>query len=362
MKILRTIGRYFCYCGVEKDEYNTIKKDAYVSNFEVWRILHILMDIAFGALFISSLLNEFMGINKYFYLGALIYSLLATILFFVLKKDSLIGQFLIYLSISVLFLFACFITSNKLNVPAITFIAFLLISPMFMVDKPYFMSIELIVASTVLLIWMYNVKDINTWRIDLVNVIAFTFIGIFIHVMINSFRVRQFLLIRKIKIQKDIDDLTGLKNKAALTEDINTFIRKKENNKGLFFVLDIDYFKAFNDTYGHDVGDEILKELGKFFKEKFPGDDIVGRFGGDEFIIFIKDNNDIEFARELAESIYNSAAEKVVLPGGKKLGLSMGIAIYSGAEKHYSEIFKKADVALYKTKAHREVKYSIFEE
>ena len=66
---------------------------------------------------------------------------------------------LIYLSISVLLLFGAFITSNKPSTPAITFIAFLLITPMFMIDRPYYMSLELFCASTVFSIWMYFVKD-----------------------------------------------------------------------------------------------------------------------------------------------------------------------------------------------------------
>ncbi len=361
MKILRTIRNYFCYCGIEKSEYNKVKKSAYVSNFETWKILHILMDVAFAALSISALFNEFMGINKYFYIAAFAYSALATVLFFVLKKDRLLGQFVIYLSISVLLLFGCFIASNKDNIPAITFIAFILITPMFMIDKPYFMSLELVIASTIFVIWMYYVKDYDMWIIDLTDAICFTIIGIFIHIISNSLRIKEFVLIRKINIQKDIDDLTGLKNKAALTEGINDFIRSPNNNKGLFIVLDIDHFKAFNDTYGHDVGDEILMELGKFFQEKFTGDEIVGRFGGDEFIVFIKNINDVESAQRIASEIYEEAAESIKLPDDKKIGLSMGIAIYSGVEKHYSEIFKKADIALYKTKADRKIRFSISE-
>ena len=148
--------------------------------------------------------------NKWFYIGALIYALIATILFFLIKKkDALWPQFVIYLSISVLFLFGCFITSNKPDVPAITFIAFLVITPMFMIDKPYFMSLVLIVAATVYLVWMYFIKNPDVFKIDLANVIIFTFVGILIHVIANSIRIKEFMLIRVINIQKDTDELTG---------------------------------------------------------------------------------------------------------------------------------------------------------
>lgn len=146
---LRTVRNYFCYCGIEKDEYNSVKKDAYISNFQVWRILHVLMAAVFAFLYISSLFSDLLKENRLFYLLALIYSVIVVFYFFLAKKDSLIAQFIIYLSISLLFLFACFITQNRPNTPSITFIVFLLITPMFMIDKPFFMTIELCVASAV---------------------------------------------------------------------------------------------------------------------------------------------------------------------------------------------------------------------
>ena len=364
MKLLKKIRNYFCYCGLEKDEYYEVKKSAYISNFEIWRILHLMMAIIFLVLSIASFINDFMGMNKWFYVGALAYSLMATLLFFFIKKkDALWPQFVIYLSISVLFLFGCFVTSNKPEVPAISFIAFLVITPMFMIDKPYFMSLELIVASTVYLVWMYFIKDPAVFKMDLANIIIFTFVGIFIHVIANSIRIKEFMLIRVINIQKDTDELTGLKNKAALTREIGEFVESSDENKGLFFVVDINYFKVINDTYGHDEGDVILKKLGKYFKEKFVNDEIVGRFGGDEFIIFIKNTDDVEYAKKIALEVYEEVKEAIKLPNGKdSLTISIGVAIYQGQEKHYSDIFKKADVALYKTKDDRSLKYSIYKQ
>ena len=65
--------------------------------------------------------------------------------------------------------------------------AFLLIIPLFMIDKPYFMSIELVVASIVFLVWMYFVKDPNVWKADLMNTIIFTLVGIMIHGVENPY-------------------------------------------------------------------------------------------------------------------------------------------------------------------------------
>ncbi len=362
MKILRLIRNYFFYCGIEKEEYRVLKKDAYVSNFKVWHVLHFLMVAVFSGLFISSLISDLMGMNRVIYLSALVYSVVAVISFFFLKKDSLIAQFMIYLSMSVLLLFGCFLTANKPGTPATTFIVFLLIAPMFMIDKPYFMAIELFAADAVFLIWMHAVKPYDIWQIDMINVISFSIVGVFLNIISNSIRIKEFVLTRKINIQKDTDELTGLKNKSALTREINGFLADESKNKGILFMLDIDKFKLINDTFGHDVGDEIIGQLGKVLSGLFTGTEIVGRFGGDEFIVFLKDTDDINTAKTTAESIIRRTTENVSLPNDRQIGVSVGIAIYNGSEKDYSKLFKKADIAMYKAKADPENKYSFYED
>ncbi|MCR4896604.1 MAG: GGDEF domain-containing protein [Lachnospiraceae bacterium] len=361
MRELRLLRNFFCYCGIEKEEYNALKKDAYISNFIVWRALHYLMSGVFFALFIGSLINELLETNRLIYLMALIYSVVALLGFYILKKDSILAQFLIYLSISVLFLFAILITANKPAIPATTFIAFLLIAPMFMIDKPYFMALELCGASAVYLTWMYQVKPYEIWQMDSINVVIFTIVGVFLNVVANSLRIREFVLTREINIQKDTDELTGLKNKGALIRGINAFVGNESTGKGLLFLFDIDRFKAINDTYGHDVGDEVIRQIGETLREHFTADEVLGRFGGDEFIIFFKNVNDSAKASQLAEDVIDVIAECVSLPDrDRAVSVSIGISVYDGSETDYTGLFKKADTALYQAKADPEKQYVIF--
>ena len=360
MKLLKTIRRYYFYCGIEKEEYNELKKDAYVSNFEVWRILHFIMVVVFFGLFIASLGNEMMSINRYYYLGLFIYSAIAIILFFLLKKDSLAAQLLIYLSMSCLFLFGCLISKNNPEHNATTFIAFLLVTPMFMIDKPFFMTIELVVASIVFLFWMYAIKPFEIWEMDFINVVSYTIIGCFLNVVANSIRIKEFVLTKKIRIQKDTDAMTGLRNKGALTREIDEFLKDESSDKGLLLIMDIDKFKFINDNYGHDIGDRVIIQFANFLLNKF-GDELTGRFGGDEFILFVRNTYDEDTAVEIANEIINNISEVVELPDkDKKISTSIGIAVYKGVEKSYSEIFKKADIALYRAKADKENRYCIY--
>ena len=314
------------------------------------------------SLFFSSLVSDLLATNRYVYLFGFVYSILSTGAFFFLKKNSIIAQLLIYLSMSVLFVFGCLITQNKPDSTATTFIVFLLIVPMFMIDKPYFMAIELGCAATVFLVWMYQTKPYDVWRHDLVNVVAFSIIGFLLHIIANSIRIKEFVLTRKINIQKDADDLTGLKNKGALTRAINEYLSDKSKNEGTLFVLDIDHFKAINDTYGHDIGDDVIGQLGGYLGKRFTNGEIVGRFGGDEFIIFIQETGDEALAVETARNIRENVKALVRLPDeGQTVSVSIGIAIYRGEENNYSEIFKKADLALYKTKADRSLGCCVFQ-
>lgn len=352
MKALRIIRNYLCYCGIEKDEYEAVKRDAYTSNYAVWRILHCVMVAAFAFLYVSSLFSDLLESNGFFYMLALIYSVFACSLFFILRKDSLIAQLVIYLSISLLFVFSCLITQNKPEIPATTFIVLLLIAPMFMIDKPFFMTFELSAASAVFLVWMYKVKPYEIWEMDMINVIIFTAVGIILNIIANSIRIKEFVLTRKINIQKDTDELTGLKNKGALTREINSFLADESLYKGIMMLMDVDHFKLINDTYGHDVGDDVIVQLGNLLGKQFVNGEITGRFGGDEFIVFIRDINDPDVAVSIADSLVNGASESITLPDtGKKVSISIGIAIYNGYESNYSEIFKKADIALYNSKA-----------
>ena len=108
MRVFKTLSNYFFYCGIDKEEYEAVKKAAYISNFVIWRILHCFMAAIFGVLFIISMFHGLLSVNRLFYFFAFFYSALATIFFFVMKKDSIIPQFLIYLTITMVFLFGGF--------------------------------------------------------------------------------------------------------------------------------------------------------------------------------------------------------------------------------------------------------------
>lgn len=146
----------------------------------------------------------------------------------------------------------------------------------------------------------------------------------------------------------EIDSTTGLLNKLATTNHIQRLIGEKTSAKSFFIMIDIDDFEAFNDTYGHSFGDEVLRAVGKTLSTKFRNN-IIGRFGGDEFIVF---------ARAVSESVVVDKFEdflKIVGAteiGGKQYEIkcSIGIAWSDRSDIDYSRYFDEADEQLYKAK------------
>lgn len=143
-----------------------------------------------------------------------------------------------------------------------------------------------------------------------------------------------------------IDGLTGALNRKSAEAKIGELMQNK-NCKGYLFMIDIDDFKTVNDTMGHAMGDLALINLVKILKENFRKDDIVGRLGGDEFIVFMTDT---EFA---ADAEAKGAEILDVLAASKEephFTISVGAAAYPAAGQDYENLYLAADHAMYVSK------------
>ena len=144
--------------------------------------------------------------------------------------------------------------------------------------------------------------------------------------------------IKKIEKLAEYDELTNILNRRGVIE------RLKDVKNGTILFFDIDHFKKINDTYGHDFGDYVLKEIGKILKSTFRKSDIVGRWGGEEFVVILP-CTDYEVALKLAEKL-RKIIENYYFKG-VHVTISIGVSEYRG---NLEEDLKKADVALYEAK------------
>lgn len=148
-----------------------------------------------------------------------------------------------------------------------------------------------------------------------------------------------------------IDALTGIKNKETLQNEISTYLKNDSSQQlGALFMIDVDNFKTVNDLNGHVIGDEVLKNFGSILKESFTIEDIVGRAGGDEFIVFVKDiqehGNAINKAQEICQKIRNIEIDNFK----GTISCSIGIAFYPEHGTTFKDLYNLADQALYQTK------------
>jgi diguanylate cyclase (GGDEF)-like protein len=152
------------------------------------------------------------------------------------------------------------------------------------------------------------------------------------------------------------DMLTGLPNRRALDARLENEVNRAERYGHQFAVLmmDLDGFKAINDTYGHDIGDRVLHDFAQFLSESKRSSDFLARYGGDEMTMIMPET-DGNSAAKLAEKIKQrmETFEPVMPDGAKpKLGISGGIALYPQNAKTASDLLRSSDEALYRAKRH----------
>jgi len=152
------------------------------------------------------------------------------------------------------------------------------------------------------------------------------------------------------KLLSITDKLTGLFNRLKLDEALKDEFNRSNRFKRSFgiIIIDIDYFKKINDTYGHQVGDQVLIQFAKILKENIRKIDILGRWGGEEFMIICSETDfqgTIKLAQSLREIISNYD-----FPIIGNFSASFGVSTYNGDE-NIDKVIARADNALYKAKA-----------
>jgi two-component system cell cycle response regulator len=151
------------------------------------------------------------------------------------------------------------------------------------------------------------------------------------------------------------DQLTGLYNRRYMSRHLDTLVNSaRKNGRPLAFVImDIDFFKQVNDTYGHDIGDEVLKEFAIRISANVRGLDLACRYGGEEFVVVMPDT-DMSFAYSISERLRHSIETTPVkissAPHLLNITISIGIAALEDGDASAEALLRRADQALYRAK------------
>jgi two-component system cell cycle response regulator len=151
------------------------------------------------------------------------------------------------------------------------------------------------------------------------------------------------------------DALTGLHNRRYMESHLATLAEQAASRgKPLaLMMLDIDYFKSINDTYGHDAGDDVLREFAVRIRKSIRGIDLACRYGGEEFVIVMPET-DLHVAGMVAERLRRSIAGEpfAVNKGAKRIAvtISIGLSTLETKGEPIADVLKRADKALYRAK------------
>ncbi len=160
-------------------------------------------------------------------------------------------------------------------------------------------------------------------------------------------------LLKEAHQSANYDQLTGLANRAHLFQTARQILleAKRDLARIAVFALDIDKFKLINDTFGHDTGDKVLRQVAKRLKQLCRSSDFIARLGGDEFCIIQRNVRVLDDVTSLAKKLVNELHDKIPTPTGEiSLSSSVGIALFPGDGAEMETLLLHADKALYEAK------------
>ena len=233
--------------------------------------------------------------------------------------------------------------------------------PVIFLDTPLRMAGLSLVSAIVFDILAYFFKTPDRYMIDIMNSVIFLITGMLLSIFTANIKLNDFIFQKAIKTERDTDGLTGLLNKSSMMREIRKSMTNDPKN-GILVMLDVDDFKRINESYGHVVGDFVISGIARCLNSSFRNSDIIGRFGGDEFVIFMPFTHDVVIAQSRVKKVLSLMAETIELPNeNDKVTGSFGIAVCSEFGDTYDDLFRKADYALYQAKSGGKNQFSVYE-
>ena len=208
---------------------------------------------------------------------------------------------------------------------------------------------------------IFNSENVLTGILAVNNATIFNRSKALIHVVSKS--ISDYLEINEMKANHltkvSMDLATGLLNKVSTEDKISSLLENEV--EGVLFIIDIDYFKNLNDTLGHALGDQALIDLSNELKKTFRKNDILGRIGGDEFMVFSPNLKEKELIRKKAKSLCKKLNRKYKKDNvSTEISVSIGICFTNKYTSNFKQLYENADKALYDAKGNGKNTFSIF--
>ncbi len=228
---------------------------------------------------------------------------------------------------------------------------------------PFYISYSVIgAAEIVYIVEILTFKDERIGQYDIFGSMFALLCSVVVANMILVLRVRDYEIRIKYKQLSTKDSLTDILNKQSSQEAFSLYFQLHNPHVTcMMMIVDLDNFKEVNDTKGHAAGDQVLRRTGQILLDTFQSTDIVGRFGGDEFVVLIKGIASEKLIRAKCEKIQGRLSHETMRDVGCKVTSSMGVVLAHRQNVEYSRLFEQADKALYEAKQQGKAGYRIRE-
>ena len=159
------------------------------------------------------------------------------------------------------------------------------------------------------------------------------------------------------------DSMTGLLNSGTVQHKIGDLLVSGKGLGSVMLVIDVDDLKAINDSFGHQVGTTALCSVSNSLKKMFRSTDILGRYGGDEFVVFLKgfDGGREQLEKKLHSVLREISSQKIIEQNDLKVSCTIGAAFATAETKGFETLFMRADKALYQAKQSGKNTYLFYE-
>lgn len=302
--------------------------------------------LALGGLFVPSA-HSGTNLNGWICLASGVFLVAA---YYVMKFNPSTGNAVAYLLFSLCLFYSLCLGSvvDRRNLGA-AFYVFLVGLPQLFMLNPQIVTKICIAATTGFIILCVWAKAPDLAGADAVNACVYLLVSFVLNASVQSTRLSDISQRYFIEHERDTDTLTGLLTKHAFELQVR-HIMEQQDARGCMIVMDLNNFKHINDCYGHSFGDHVLAEVGKATQRIFRAMDVKGRFGGDEFTVFIPDSND-PLEVELLIAKWKHEISLIELPNPKEyVGGCTGFCFVSTVGRDYDTLFRSADANQYEAK------------
>lgn len=198
---------------------------------------------------------------------------------------------------------------------------------------------------------LFLIKVPQMARSDLFNYLVGLCVSVVAREIVTSLRVEAYQERNRYRELSMTDALTGILNKANCESAVREYLKVRDpRHSCALLILDVDDFKSVNDRYGHKTGDAVLEQIGALLLHTFRGTDIIGRFGGDEFLVLMRGVTDSSIPEKKC-ALLREGASAISDGTPPPISFSIGIALLGEENADFEELFQSADDALYEAKS-----------